>query len=657
VIVQDKDILWSPSEQEYQYSNMAKFALQNGFDPRDYDTLHRWSISDHEGFWRALWQFADVIGTPGTVVLERDQNKKMFGSHWFPDARLNFAENLLRGDDKRLAVVTGNEQGESQQYTMKQLRDLVRRVRAGLVRCGVSKGDRVGGVMSNDIKALAALLACASIGAVWVSCSTDIGIQGITDRIGQVEPKVLIATRTYRYNGKNFICDEKILSLLDMMGSVETLVLTDSEQPLSLNNLRTNSLTWAQLCSDDSQPLVFERLPFSHPLYIMFTSGTTGLPKGIVHSAGGVLLQHLKEHILHCDVKNNDLMFWYTNISWMMYHWLISGLASKAAIFLYDGAPILKAKNGFDYSQLWKFTEQYGITHFGTSPNYIAALQEGEYSPGKKFKLGNLRSILSAGAPVMPEQFDWLYSEVKKDMIFASISGGTEILGCFVLGAPILPVRRGQITCKALGHAVHVLDERWAPIIGEKGELSCTEPFPSAPLTFWGENGNERYYDEYFAECDDIWVHGDLAEQTPYGTLVIYGRTDTTLKPSGIRIGTAEIYRVLDTYSEIKDYIVFGLPIEGDEIIVLCLVLQDGITIDEDFAQQLKQEIRHKASPRHIPHQIHQVSDVPYTLNGKRVEGAVRAIATGKEVKNIGSLRNPECLDEYKNIFNMETLS
>lgn len=257
----------------------------------------------------------------------------------------------------------------------------------------------------------------------------------------------------------------------------------------------------------------------------------------------------------------------------------------------------------------------------------------------------------------MPEQFDWLYSEVKKDMIFASISGGTEILGCFVLGAPILPVRRGQITCKALGHAVHVLDERWAPIIGEKGELSCTEPFPSAPLTFWGENGNERYYDEYFAECDDIWVHGDLAEQTPYGTLVIYGRTDTTLKPSGIRIGTAEIYRVLDTYSEIKDYIVFGLPIEGDEIIVLCLVLQDGITIDEDFAQQLKQEIRHKASPRHIPHQIHQVSDVPYTLNGKRVEGAVRAIATGKEVKNIGSLRNPECLDEYKNIFNMETLS
>jgi len=394
--------------------------------------------------------------------------------------------------------------------------------------------------------------------------------------------------------------------------------------------------------------LAFERVPFDHPAYVLYTSGTTGAPKAIVHRTGGVLLQHLKEHLLHGDVRPGDVMSWYTNTAWMMYHWLISGLACGATVVLYDGAPILKTADGLDPSPLWTMAERARVTHFGTSPKYLATLAAEGYAPGRLHDLSSLRSLLSAGAPVSPSQFDWVYAQVKPDMIFASISGGTEIIGCFLLGSPIHTVRRGELTVKGLGLAVAVMDERNAPVIGRQGDLVCTEPFPSMPLTFWGNDGDARYHATYFAARREIWTHGDVAEMTAHGSGIIHGRSDTTLKPGGVRIGTAEIYTACETFAEIEDCLVFGAPVEGDEEIVLCVKLNEGFGLTSELAARIRRAIREGASPRHVPHRIHAVQAVPYTLNGKRVEGAARTTLEGKPVKNIASLANPACLEEYR---------
>lgn len=634
-------ILWQPSEKWISQSNLLRFAEHVGYPLLPYERFHRWSIARLEEFWGAIWDFTCIIGEKGKEVIIRPTDGGMLGTRWFPDARLNFAENLLRGDDMRTAVIEAGEEGVYRVLSMGELRRMVARAQTGLRALGVSRGDRVAGIVTNGVEGLVALLATTSLGAVWTSCSPDFGVQGIVDRIGQVQPKVLITSLEYRYNGKEFDIRDKIGAVCERMESISALVTLTNETDLSIAKT-LKVLNWQELCQSGPSKLQFTRVPFDHPLYILYTSGTTGLPKAIVHSVGGTLIQHLKEHQLHCDVKPGDVMSWYTNTAWMMYHWLVSGMASGAAIVLYDGSAVPKNDIGI----LWRIAEEVGVTHFGTSPKYIDIMMKADYPVGRKHDLSKLRSVLSAGAPVSAEQFDWVYDDIKRDMMFASISGGSEIIGCFVMGSPVHPVRRGEMTCKALGMAVDVLDDRGASVLHRKGDLVCTEPFPSMPITFWGEDGDERYRAAYFADRPGIWTHGDLAEQTIEQTMVIYGRTDTTLKPSGVRIGTAEIYRVVEQIPQVKDSVVFGLPVDNDEEIVLCVVIKEG-ELDSALADIIRKELRAQASPRHVPRRIYRVNEVPYTLNGKKVEAAVRSTVLGQPVKNKGSLINPECLEEY----------
>ncbi|BCG85605.1 acetoacetyl-coenzyme A synthetase [Mesorhizobium sp. 113-3-9] len=637
-------VLWAPAPAAFESSNLARFCRANGFDPRDYETLHRWSVSDLGAFWRAVWDFGRVIGDPGARSFLRDDQAPMTRSRFFPDASLNVAENLLRGDDDRTAVIETDESGHFRTFTLGELRRRVARTAQGLRAAGVASGDSVGGILPNRVEGLVALLATLSIGAVWSSCSPDFGAAAIVDRLGQIGVKVLFAAPRYHYAGKEHDISERLAEIAAAMPTVTTLVLTG--EPGAKPDCAAACIAFDDFGSDGT--LAFERVPFDHPAYVLYTSGTTGAPKAIVHRTGGVLLQHLKEHLLHGDVRPGDVMSWYTNTAWMMYHWLISGLACGATVVLYDGAPILKTADGLDPSPLWTMAERARVTHFGTSPKYLATLAAEGYAPGRLHDLSSLRSLLSAGAPVSPSQFDWVYAQVKPDMIFASISGGTEIIGCFLLGSPIHAVRRGELTVKGLGLAVAVMDERNAPVIGRQGDLVCTEPFPSMPLTFWGKDGDARYHATYFAARREIWTHGDVAEMTAYGSGIIHGRSDTTLKPGGVRIGTAEIYAACETFAEIEDCLVFGAPVEGDEEIVLCVKLNAGFGLTSELAARIRRAIREGASPRHVPHRIHAVQAVPYTLNGKRVEGAARTTLEGKPVKNMASLANPACLEEYR---------
>ncbi|WP_083988926.1 acetoacetate--CoA ligase [Devosia geojensis] len=636
------DIVWSPSAAWVRDANMTRFAQSIGFADLPYDMMHRWSISDPGEFWSAVWDFARVVGDKGSVTFEPPPDGTMLGARWFPEARLNFAENLLRGADNALAVIESDETGIARRVSMGELRAQVARIADGLLRAGVGPGDCVGGVLPNRIEGLVALLATASIGAVWSSCSPDFGAAAILDRLGQIAPKVLFAAPRYRYGGREHDIGARLAEVVSGIPSLSAIVLTDgTDAPFE-------ATSWREFGSAGAL-LRYARLPFSQPLYVLYTSGTTGKPKAIVHSAGGVLLQHLKEHQLHCDLKPGDTIGWYTNTAWMMYHWLISSLASGATIVLTDGAAIPKREDGLDVGLLWRLVESAGLTHLGISPKFMHAVAEAGYRPSDRTDLATLRVLMSAGAPVAPDQYDWVYSAVKPDMMFASISGGTEIIGCFLIGSPTLPVRRGQLTCKALGHAVQVLDTRGVPAIGRKGDLVCTEPFPSMPLTFWGEGGDARYFDTYFSQRPGIWTHGDLAEETIHGSGVVYGRTDTTLKPGGVRIGTSEIYATVEKFHEIADCVVFGAPKNNDEEIVLCLQ-PAGAGISPDLAARIRKAIRESASPRHVPHRIHAVPGVPYTLNGKRVESAARAVVIGEIVKNLDSLSNPEILDFYRNL-------
>jgi len=642
------DIVWQPNEASFETSNLARFARENGFDARDYDTLHRWSIADKGAFWRAVWDFTGVIGQAGERAFIDGAENPMTGAVFFPDARVNLAENLLRGDDDAIAIHEADETGARRTVTRGELRTMVARTADGLRRAGVSRDDCVAGILPNRTEALVALLATATVGATWSSCSPDFGVTAILDRLGQIRPKVLFAAACYRYGGKDHDIAQRIVDIAKGMESVEHVVVTNGSLPAATGGELFTRHEYPAFGHE--APLVFERVPFCHPVYVLYTSGTTGAPKAIVHSTGGVLVQHLKEHALHGDVRAGDVVSWYTNTAWMMYHWLISALACDAAILLYDGAPILKTPAGLDVTPLWKAAERTGVTHFGTSPKYLATLADEGYAPGRHHDLSALKSVLSAGAPVSPHQFDWVYDHIKRDMVFASISGGTEIIGCFMLGSPIHPVRRGHLTVKGLGLAVNVMDDRNAPILGRQGDLVCTEAFPSMPLTFWGERGMQRYHDTYFSQRREIWTHGDVAEMTPYGSAVIYGRSDTTLKPGGVRIGTAEIYAACELFPQIEDCLVFGAAVPGDEEIVLCVKLKDEAGLSDSFAKEVRQKIRDMASPRHVPHRIHAVSAIPYTLNGKRVEGAARTVLEGGVVKNMGSLANPECLDEYRDL-------
>jgi acetoacetyl-CoA synthetase len=565
----------------------------------------------------------------------------MTGARFFPDAEVNLAENLLRATGDGEAVVETDEAGNRAALTADELRAEVARVAAGLREAGVGPGDRVGTVLPNRIPALVSLLATAAVGGVWTSCSPDFGTEGILDRIGQVRPKVLIAEPRYRYGGKAHDISERITEVAARMPELHKVVVIGGGDV----SARVAVESWRDFGAPSE--LSFTRVPFDAPVYILYTSGTTGAPKAIVHRTGGVLLQQLKEHMLHGDVRRGDRTMWYTNTAWMMYHWIVATLGREATLVLYDGAPILKGADGLDGTPLWRVAEGERLTHLGVSPKYMATLADAGFVPKAGRDLGALRWLMSAGSPVAPQQVDWIYANIGDHLGFASISGGTELLGCFLLGAPTRPVRRGTLTAKGLGMAVNVLDERGAPVIGRAGELVCTEPFPSMPLTFWGEDGDRRYRDTYFSTFTEIWAHGDHATLNVDGTAVIHGRSDTTLNPGGVRIGTADIYNVCDRFAEIEDCIVFGRPVPGDEEIVLCVKPNAGAAVDGDLAKRLRSEIRAECSPRHVPSAIYEVTDIPYTLNGKRVEKAAQALATGGEVKNKGAIANLESLEAF----------
>lgn len=643
------DVLWSPSDAQKQGSALWKFAQAQGFDPEEYDTLHRWSVGHKGAFWSALWNFCGVVGDKGETAFEPSDQAWMTGARFFPQAQMNLTENLLKGADDAVAVVTMDEEGKYTEVTRAELRRRVAKVARGLRVCGVTPGDRVAGVQPNNLDALIALMASVAIGAVWTSCSPDFGTTAIIDRIGQVAPKVLFAAPQYRYGGEVHDISQRIADVAAQIPSITLVVVSGAGDLPGVAGVAQDEF------GDDGE-LEVTRLPFDHPAYILYTSGTTGAPKAIVHRAGGVLMQHLKEHVLHGDVRAGDRVIWYTNTAWMMYHWLASAMAADAAIVLYDGAPILKADQGLDCSPLWALVEKAGVTHLGVSPKYLATLAAEGFLPRERHNLETLRALLVCGAPTLPHQFDWVYNAIKADMPFSSISGGTEILGSFLIGSPIHPVRRGQLTVPALGHAVAVVDHRNIPVIGERGDLVCTEPFPSMPLTFWGEGGDQRYHDTYFAERSEIWTHGDVAEMTFTGGGFVHGRSDNTLKPGGVRIGISEIYSVCETYSELEDFLAFGAVHDGDEEVVLCLKPTANTEITADLLKALRRDIRAHASPRHVPARIHLVSDVPYTINGKRVESAARTTVAGLPVKNLGSLANPACLEEYKALHREQAL-
>ena len=620
------EVLWRPEPSYAAGTAMARF-MAVARAP-DWPSLHRWSVDERETFWTLLWEFCGVRGEKGPCALA--DGERMPGARFFPEGKLNFAENLLGEPDDATAIVFRSEQGIGRRLTRRDLAALVARLAARLRAEGVSAGDRVAGYLPNLPEAVAAMLAATSLGAVWSSCSPDFGVQGVLDRFGQIEPKVLFCADRYGYGGKEFRMAEKNAAVAERLPSLRASI-----------QIRYADGAIADL--PPAAPLPFERFPFNHPLYILYSSGTTGVPKCIVHGAGGTLLQHLKEHRLHSDLRPGDRLFYFTTLGWMMWNWLVSGLASGATLFLYDGSPF--AERG---RVLFDWTEAEAITHFGTSAKYLDAIAKIGLCPARTHRLEALRMLLSTGSPLSPEGFDWVYANVKRDVCLASISGGTDIVSCFVLGNPLLPVRRGEIQCKGLGMAVAVYDEAGRPVIARKGELVCTRPFPSMPLGFWNDPDGSRYRAAYFEHYPGVWRHGDWCEETEHGGFVIVGRSDAVLNPGGVRIGTAEIYRVVETLDEVVEALVVGQEWENDVRVVLFVRLREGLALDDALAAKMRARIREATTPRHVPDKILQVPDIPRTKSGKIVELAVRELIHGRPVKNVEALANPEALAYFR---------
>ena len=627
--------LWTPSPERAAQTGMARFMALAG--KKTYDDLHAWSVDESEAFWSLVWEFCEVRGTrKGPVLADRS---KMPGAHWFPEARLNFAENLLRRRDHSDAIVFWGEDRIKRKLSFRQLHHLVSRLAQALADAGVKKGDRVAGYLPNLPESTAAMLATASLGAVWSSCSPDFGVQGVLDRFGQIEPKLLFCADGYLYGGKEFDSQEKAAEVLEHLPSVEECVVIDYlGAPVTAGTSLYDFLE-----PFDPGELRFEPVEFNHPLYVLYSSGTTGVPKCIVHGTGGTLLQHLKEHRLHSDVRAGDRLFYFTTLGWMMWNWLASGLASDATLLLYDGSPFVqKGKLLFDYA------DAEGMTHFGTSAKFIDAIAKTGLEPKQTHRLEELRTVLSTGSPLVAEGFDFVYEKVKSDVCLSSISGGTDIVSCFVLGNPIGPVWRGEIQAKGLGMAVEVFDENGKSVKNEKGELVCSKPFPSMPVGFWNDPDGAKYRAAYFEKYPNVWRHGDWCEITPHGGIVIYGRSDAVLNPGGVRIGTAEIYRQVESLDEIVESLVIGQDWQGDVRVVLFVRLKDGLSLDDSLVGKIKQRIRSSTTPRHVPAKILQVADIPRTKSGKIVELAVRDVVHGRAVKNLQALANPEALAEFR---------
>lgn len=629
------EIMWSPTDEGAAQTNMYAFMKENGFER--YEALHRWSVARPAEFWSALWRYVGVVGDPGDVAFFRDEKHPMTGSHFFPQASVNLAENLLQGPEDDVVVVEADETAALRQLTRGELRTEVARAQHVLLNLGVEPGDRVAGIVPNTAAALAHTLGALSIGAVWTSCAPEFGPAGVLDRFGQVSPSVLVVAEDYVYNGKRHSLVPKGLDIATQLPDLNHVLILGQAPAGRVGDAVVHQV--ADLVDEADVSLRFTPLPFDHPAYIVYTSGTTGRPKSIVHRTGGILLNLFKEHLLHGDVRRGDRMLYFTNTAWMMYHWSIAALGCGASVVLYDGAAIPKARQDV----LWQLIDKLGVSHFGTSPKYLSMMAKLGIQPGRDVHLAELRCILSAGAPLTDDNFDWVYSNVKSDLMLASISGGTEILGCFVLGNPLLPVHSGEIQGPGLGMAVAALDERQVPVLGRPGDLVCSEPFPSMPLTFWGDDGDERYRQAYFSAKDEVWYHGDLVEFRPTG-VVISGRTDTTLKPGGVRIGTSEIYRVVEQIPGVQDSLVIGYPVEDDMEIWLFVVPDEVVDLDVDG---IRRRLRAEASPRHVPSRIFSVQEIPYNLAGKKVEGAVLKAVTGQPVGNKESLSNPACLDLF----------
>jgi len=647
------DMLWKPSGERVQQSNLTAFmqAVANAWQLTltDYPDLYRWSVNEPERFWRTLWSFADVMAEQQGEIILKDGDK-MPGAQWFPEARLNFAQNLLRRRDDAQAIVFWGEEQVRRSLTYAELYAHVSRLAQALRVLGVEAGDRVAGFMPNMPETVIAMLATASVGAIWSSCSPDFGVRGVLDRFGQIGPKVLFSADGYYYNGKAHDCLEKLQDILAELPTLRQLVIV----PYTRQQPALEALPGARMLADFIAPyspgdIEFAQLPFAHPLYILYSSGTTGVPKCIIHGAGGTLLQHLKEHVLHTDVKPGDRVFYFTTCGWMMWNWLVSALAAQATLLLYDGSPF--CPNG---NVLFDYADAEAMTVFGTSAKFIDAINKADLEPRRTHRLTTLKSMLSTGSPLVPESFDFVYQKVKPDIQLSSISGGTDIISCFALGNPVLPVWRGELQCRGLGMRVEVWDDEGRPVRREKGELVCTAPFPSMPVGFWNDPDGAKYRAAYFERFPDVWCHGDYVELTEHDGIIIYGRSDAVLNPGGVRIGTAEIYRQVEQLPEVVEALVIGQDWDHDVRVVLFVRLREGLELDEALAKRIKTQIRKNTTPRHVPAKVIQVADIPRTKSGKIVELAVRNVVHGRSVKNREALANPEALDLYKDLSDLQ---
>jgi len=642
-------LLWQPSEERIKSTNMYRFMMfineryQKKFT--EYASLYQWSIDNIPDFWASMWEFAEIRASrPYTQVV--DDVTKMPGAKWFQGAELNFAENLLRYRDDRIALIFKREDQDPIRMTYRELYDEVARVAAPLKAAGVKAGDRVAGFMPNMPQTIIAMLAATSLGATWSSCSPDFGIKGVLDRFGQIKPKVLFTANGYSFKGKKFDSLGRVSDILKEIPSIEKVIVVPYTEPEPDINRLPKAVAYKEFKSKGTPAEIdFKQLPADHPLYIMFTSGTTGLPKCMVQSAGGILVHHMKELMLHADLKREDAIFYFTTCGWMMWNWLTSSLSVGATLVLFDGNPFHPGPGA-----LWQMAQDEKITIFGTSAGYIAAIQNAGVTPGKTYDLTPLKAVLSTGSPLSIEGFEYIYREVKQVLQLASISGGSDINGCFAGGNPMGPVYAGELQCRDLAMKVEAFDENGKPVINQQGELVCTAPSPSMPIYFWDDPDGKKYHAAYFDVYPNVWRHGDFIEINDRGGVVIYGRSDATLNPGGVRIGTAEIYRQVEGMDEIEDSLVVGQDWKGDVRVILFVKMAAGSALTDELKNKIRTTLRQNASPRHVPAKIIETPAVPYTLNMKKVELAVKKVIEGKPVLNKDALSNPEALDFYSDL-------